>query len=86
MTMLAERANEATRDVFDAMGVSPTPDQSKQITKIIEHAMVDAYRDSAKSSVKAAQQCSTDRTLGHKIAEEIKRANKALIANLSSMR
>ncbi len=35
---------------------------------------------------KAAQHCSTDRTLGHKIAEEINRANKALIANLSSMR
>ena len=84
--MLADRANETTREVFEAMGVSPTPDQSKQITKIIENVMIYAYQDSAESSVKAAQHFSTDRTLGHQIAEEINRCNKALIANLSSMR
>ncbi len=84
--MLTDRADEAARNVFKAMGVSPTPDQSKQIIKIIEHAMIDAYRDSAESSVKAAQHCSTDRTLRHKIAEEINRTNTGLIANLSSMR
>ena len=85
--MLAHRADEATRSVFEAMGVSPTPDQTKQITKIIEQAMIDAYRDSAESCVKATQECcSPDLDLAHKIADEIKRANTALIANLSSMR
>ncbi len=85
--MLAERADEATRSVFEAMGVSPTPDLTKQITKIIEQAMIDAYRHSAESCVKAAQECcSPDLDLAHKIANEIKRANTALIANLSSMR
>ena len=84
--MLTDRADEAARNVFKAMGVSPTPDQSKQIIKIIENVMIYAYQDSAESSVKAAQHFSTDRTLGNKIAEESNRANKALIANLSSMR
>ena len=85
--MLADRAGEATRSVFEAMGVSPTPDQTKQITKIIEQVLIDAYRNSAESCVKAAQEsCSPDRDLAHKIAAEINRANMVLIANLSSMR
>ncbi len=51
--------------------MSPTPDQTKQITKIIEQAMIDAYRDSAESCVKAAQECcGPDLDLAHKIADE----------------
>ncbi len=85
--MLAHRADEATRSVFEAMGVSPTPDQTKQITKIIEQAMIDAYRDSAESCIKAAQaRCSPDLDLAIKIADEIISVNTVLIANLSSMR
>lgn len=85
--MLAERAKTATRSIFDAMGVNPTPDQSEQITAIVEQAMIDAYRHSAQSCVKVAQECcSPDLDLAHKIADEIKRANTALIANLSSLR
>ena len=85
--MLANRAEEAAKSVLDAVGVSPTPDQAERIAKIIEQAMVDAYRDSAESCAKVAQQCcSPDKDLAHKIAEEIERSNTALIANLSSMR
>ena len=85
--MSGNRAEEAAKIVFEDVGVNPSPDQTEQIAKIIEQAMIQAYRDSAESCAKVAQQCcSPDLDLAHKIAEEIKRSNIALIANLSSMR
>ena len=85
--MMGNRAEEAAKSVFEAVGVNPTPDQSEQIAKIIEAAMIDAYRDSAERCATVAKACcSPDRDLAHKVADEIKRSNTALIANLSGMR
>lgn len=85
--MLRSRAEGATKDVIEALQFSPSPQQSKRVTEIIERAMIDAYRDCAERCVHVAQEvCLQDRDLAHKIADGIRRDNTALIANLSSLR
>ncbi len=53
----------------------------------LERAIIDSYQDSAGRCAKVAREfCSADKDLAYKVADEIRRANIALIANLSSMR
>ncbi|MFQ5776153.1 MAG: hypothetical protein ACE5GS_16665 [Kiloniellaceae bacterium] len=85
--MLRSRAEEAAKTVFEVLKLSPSTGQSKQVADAIERAMIDAYRDSAERCAKVASECcSEDRDMAHKIYDEIRRANTALIANLSSLR
>jgi len=85
--MLKERSDEAARDVIDLLGVDVDATQLNATAKIIEAAMIDAYRDSAKRCAHVARGvCEEDEDMAHKLAREIKRANTALIANLESLR
>ena len=83
----ATRAEQATKDVLGAIQFSGSEVQAKRVAKIIERAMIDGYRDCTEMCVEAAGECcDEDKDMAHKIADEIRRANTALIANLSSMR
>jgi len=82
-----EQADQAVQEIAAAFGAAPTPEQAKTAADIIEQAIIDSYRDGAERSAHAAMACcAEDRDLAHKVADEIRRANTALIANLSSMR
>ena len=83
----ATRAEKATKDVLDAIQFRGSEVQAKRVAKIIENAMIDSYRDCTELCVDAAVECcEPDKDMAHKIADEIRRANTALIANLSSLR
>jgi len=85
--MLKDRSQEAAKSIFEALQMKPNPEQSKQVREFVEQAMMAAYRDSAEQCTKVARACCAgDRDMAHKIADEIRRANTALVANLSSLR
>ncbi len=82
-----EQADKATQAAAAALGTTLTPDQAKAVADVIERAIIDSYRDAAARCAKVASECcAEDRDLTHKVADQIKRANTALIANLSSLR
>ncbi len=82
-----EQADKAVQAVAEALGATPTPEQAKAVADTIERAIIDSYRNAAVHSAKVASDCcASDRDLAHKVADEIRRANIALIANLSSLR
>ncbi len=81
------QAEQTARAVVDSLGATPSAAQSKQIADLIERAIIDSYQDAAGRCAKVAREFfSADKDLAHKVADEIRRANIALIANLSSMR
>jgi hypothetical protein len=81
------QAEHTAEAVVDALGAAPDAAQSKQITDLIERAIIESYQDSAGHCAKVAREtCGADKDLASKVADEIRRANIALIANLSSMR
>ena len=84
---LEQHVKTATQGVFDALDTSPSEEQAKAVTSVIQEAVIKAVQESRSTCVDAATECcSADRDLAHKIAEKIRLANIALIANLSSMR
>ncbi len=82
-----EQAEQTTQAVAKLLQAEPTPEQSKEAAELIERAIIESYRDAAERCANVARECcSADRDLAHKVAEEIRRANTALIANLSALR
>ena len=81
------RAQKATQDIFDILGVRPSGAQGDRVAQAIEQVIVKALEKSVERSTNAATEVlATDRRMGDKIAEEIRLANKALITNLTAMR
>lgn len=81
------QAEDAAQAVSETLGTSPDADQMKTTADIIERAIIASYSDAAERCAKVAIDCCPqDRDMAHKIADEIRRANTALIANLSSLR
>ncbi len=81
------RAQNVTEEIFDILGMRPSGAKGEKVAHAIEHVIVKALEKSVERSTDAAMEfCSTDRVMGHKIAEEIRNANKALIVNLTAMR
>ncbi len=84
---IKERAESTAKSVCEILNTQPSPDLQKQVANVIEQALADiTIRGSEECAEVARRCCSADRDLAHKIAEEIRRKNLALIANLSSMR
>ncbi len=82
-----KQADKATQAVVEAFGAAPTPEQAKAAADVIERAIIESYQDAAERCAKVASDCcAEDRDLAHKVADQIERANIALIANLSSLR
>lgn len=81
------RSEDTAKAIFGALSVEPSDAQSKEIVAIVERAVVETAVEANRNCTSVAHQCcSADRDLAHKIADEIDRAHKALIANLSAMR
>ncbi len=84
---LKESAEEVTNAVVDVLGTDVSPEHAAEIAKIVEAALLAAYRDCTERNTKvAAACCDQDMDQAHKIAEEMRRNTTALIANLSSLR
>ncbi len=81
------RAQKTTQDIFDILGMRPSGTQGDEVAQVIEQVIVKALKKSVERSTDATIGfLPTDRRMGHKIAEEIRLANKALITNLTAMR
>lgn len=81
------RAEKAAQAILGVLKAEASAEQTAAIVKTIEAAMIDAYRDCTERNANAALAvCEEDLDKAHMIAEEIRRANVALVANLSSMR
>ncbi len=81
------QAEQTAQAVVDTLGATPSTAQSKQIADLIERAIIQSYQDAAGRCAKVAREFrGADKNLARKVADEISRANAALIANLSSMR
>ncbi len=83
---LKERADAATKEVQDILGVSADT-HPKEIADAIERTIINALLEERKRCAEVALKCcGDDRKRGQTIAEEINRFNTALMANLSAMR
>ncbi len=82
-----ERARSAAKNVSGIIRSAPSDELEQQVAAVIERAMIDAVLEDGQRCVKAAVNCcSADKHMAHKITEEIRRSNTALIANFSSLR
>ncbi len=83
---LRERADAATKEVQDILGVSADT-HPKEIADALERTIINALLEERQRCADVALKCcGGDKKRGNEIAEEINRVNTALIANLSSMR
>ena len=81
------RAVDIAKKVYQILDTAPSAAARNEIAELIERALMDAALEDSEECAKVAMVCcSADRDLAHKIADEIRRKNVALIANLSSMR
>jgi hypothetical protein len=84
---ISERAESASKAVFAVLRVTPSEDQSKEVDRIIEQAVINAMLEQAERCSNLAMECcSADLDLAHKVAEQMRHEYEALVANLSSMR
>ena len=83
---LRERAEAATKEVQDILGVSADT-HPKEIADAVERTIINALLEERRRCAEVAlKYCGDDRKKGQTIAEEINRTNAALVANLSAMR
>ncbi len=83
---LRDRAEIVTKEVQDILGVS-AESHPKEIADAVEQAIINALLEERQRCADIAFKCcDEDQDQAHKIAEEIKRINTALVSNLSSMR
>ncbi len=83
---LRERADAATKEVQDILGVSADT-HPKEIADALERTIINALLEERRRCAEVALKCcGDDRKKGQTIVEEINRTNTALIANLSAMR
>lgn len=76
-------AEETAERIFATLGVTPTPAQRAATIEMIEEQLVDNAVETRKWCVDHATQ---SRKSGRQLADELKSAHEALLANLSSMR
>ncbi len=83
---LRERADAATKEVQDILGVTADT-HPKEIADALERTIINALLEERQRCADVALKCcEDDKKKGEMIAEEINRINTALVANLSSMR
>ena len=81
------RAQNVTQEIYDILGVQPSGDKGDKVARAIEQVIVKALEKSAERSTDAAMEiCAFDSTMADKVAENIRGAHIALIANLSALR
>ena len=84
---ISERS-EATADaIFAALQITPTQAQVRGVRELIEQALINTTLEAGERAAQAAVACcSPDLDMAHKLSEEIRRRQQAIITNLSSMR
>ncbi len=84
---LNTHAQNVTEEIYDILGVRPSGAQGHKVTQAIEQVIVKALNKSVERSTEAAMEiCAFDSIMADKVAENIRGANIALIANLSALR
>ncbi len=82
MQKIREYSDIAAKEIHETLGVTPTDEQASRTVNIIEQAVIKVALDIRSQCVDLARGCDS----ADQIADEIRRANNALIANLSSLR
>ncbi|HJN25365.1 MAG TPA: hypothetical protein QGG18_06710 [Rhodospirillales bacterium] len=83
---LRERAEDAAKQVHSILGVEEGG-HPQEVADAIEKTIIKALLEERHRCADVAFQCCVeDKDKAHKIADEIRRVNTALMANLSSMR
>tara|TARA_R110000803_G_scaffold43745_1_gene93121 strand:+ start:241 stop:540 length:300 start_codon:yes stop_codon:yes gene_type:complete len=78
-------ADNTAKEILKSLGNDA--DKSDDIALIVEKALLAVLREAREGCVDVVNICcSPDRDLAHKIADELRLKEKALIANLSSLR
>lgn len=84
---LKQKAQEAVDRIGTIVGADLSADQRKAVDAVIEDLVIEAMRECAATCGHAASACcSEDEDMAHKVAQEVKQAQEALVANLSSLR
>jgi len=84
---LKSLADEAVAQISKTASHPFTEPETEVVSKIIENALIRAVNQASEKCTSAAVICcGPEADLAHKIAEEVDRAQYALIANLTSMR
>ena len=84
---MRERANQAARSVCEALSVDANAKQFDVVVGIVEQAIIDAILEATRQSGEAVMECcSPDLDMAHKVSEEIRRRQGALVTNLKSLR
>ncbi len=82
---IQQLANDAAREIVTYLDCST--EKSADVSRIVEKALVETMKDTQARCIDVVSVCcSADRDLAHKISDELQRKQKALVANLSSMR
>ena len=82
-----ERMQAIVNDAIAELGDSLNSEQSKQVSKVMEKAIIRAMLDGQHRAVDACNECGeAERDIAHKIATAIRQKNDALIVNLSAFR
>jgi hypothetical protein len=82
-----EQAEAAATAIAEALPAPPSDEQNQEIVMIVERTMIQAVLRERDRCVSAASRCiPADQDTAHKIADEIRRDEIALITNLVGMR
>lgn len=80
-------ADDAVMQISKAIPGRISEAETEVISRIVEHTLIKAVNQASENCTSAAVVCcGPEADLAHKIAEEVDRAQYALIANLVSMR
>ncbi|MDJ0947665.1 MAG: hypothetical protein QNJ94_01960 [Alphaproteobacteria bacterium] len=84
---LRERAENTAKAVAEALQQELVGDLQTKVVKIIEDAIIKVVLEERERCVTVANKCCPeDMDQAHKIEQEIRRAEGALVANLQGMR
>ncbi len=82
-----EQAEAAASAIAEALSAPPSDEQTQESVMIVERTMIQAVLRERDRCVGAANRiCPPDQDMAHKIADEIRRDEIALITNLVGMR
>lgn len=83
---LRDRADETADEIFHILGISED-DHPKEVADAIEQTIINALLEERHRCADVVLKCCPeDQDQAHKISEEIRRVNTALIANLGALR
>lgn len=78
-------ADGATQEILKCLGQDAQ--KSEEVSRIVEKVLAEAVRQTQAGCLEVVNVCcSADQDLAHKIAEEVRKKEHALIVNLSSLR